>query len=76
MKFYSLLTVLTFTFAVNTVYASENMKSDDEVSSYCAEQASSEGIVDESERAGFIQDCIESYTVSTPVTEEPVQQIN
>ena len=61
MKFYALLAVLTLTSALNTVSAADMNVSEDDNYGYCAEQAAREGIENESEKALFINECIESF---------------
>lgn len=76
MKFYTLLTVLTLSSALNTVYASDNTITEDENYSFCSEKAFRDGIVDENEKSGFIQDCVGKFSALLIESENEVDKTN
>ena len=76
MKFYALMIAVTLSSALNSVSASENMNSEEEVLNYCSQQATYEGVVDKAEVEAFIKDCTESYKVSSSDVETPAKQTN
>ncbi|MDH5765335.1 MAG: hypothetical protein OEZ38_04895 [Gammaproteobacteria bacterium] len=63
MKFVTLLAVLSLTTVLNPVYATEMANADDDIVSYCNEQAQLAGIEDAAEKAQYVNECIESYEV-------------
>ena len=65
MKFSALLAIFALTMSLNTAYATEDSGPDDDISSYCKEQADRDGIEDASEKSQFVKECIESYNVPT-----------
>ena len=76
MKFYTLLTVLTLSSALNTVYAIDNTIEEDENYSFCSEKASRDGIVDENEKADFIQACVGKFSALLIETENGIDKAN
>lgn len=73
MKLVKSILVLSLTMVLNTVYANETDGSNNDVQAYCNEQVELAGIEDSAERQNFINECIQSYSVSGDNTQSENQ---
>lgn len=70
MKLSVYLVALSFAVTLGTAFASDKSDYDNDISSYCTEQAELAGIEDMVEKYQYVNDCVESFGANAD-TQQP-----